>query len=238
MEGDRSLSYTLMHKQHYDLKGVLIYFDIIIFFLVSAIFTWILAHFSVFYRHYIKAFDFALAVPFTIYLFILRPKMYAGEITAYYRKRYLGYFWSVGKFYCTIAAISAGRIGMALIYVIYQERNLGYVLSSLEGIYHPKITFIVLGISIFLYYIFFYQNKYIKMQEYSAVMGHGMLSLKLSETEAFINLMEIMDRKYGECIDRVKEVSIGREDNGVKKSTAPEQTGKDKASYVRRRNRV
>lgn len=187
---NKSLRYRKHHHlglQTFEKEGLL--FHIVIGTITAVIFIL----FKIEYFKVIKASDFVFLIVFAIYQFILKPKIYRGEIKAYYRRTYETTVKSI-YLYSFIGAISVWRFVAIAVYEILKTHNVSTVFTN---IYHPIATPITIIISLFMFYLTYYQDKYTTIKEYSNRINYKIKELGMDENTATRLFLLEKDKEYG-----------------------------------------
>lgn len=187
---------SLRYMQHHKLENILVKHDIAKMYFISMGITILLGYFAVPYHHYLKSFDFALSVVFTIYLAVLRPNIYKGKIKAYYRRKYSSLIRNIGRPYCLFAGISLGRLNMAALYVVLIDKKSINITSLMKDLYHPIITSMVIILSLLLLYSYFFYDRYTTIKDYSNEITYRRRELKMNREEAISDFIKSKDLEY------------------------------------------
>ena len=161
-------------------------------FALGAISAVIILIFKLQYNHMLKASDFVFLISIGLYQLILKPKIYRGEINAYYRRNYkiLIRFMEIYAFWGTMA------VWRFLIMATYQGIKTHDLSIVLGNIYHSKATPITILASLLIFYLTYYQDKYTTIKEYSNKVNYKIKELKMHESDAIRKFYEEKDKEY------------------------------------------
>ena len=193
---NEKLSYRIHHELNNHFSNHRLWFFWII---VSALITGILAFFRYSYSHALKSFDFATSLIIVFYVIFIRPAIFKGKIKAYYRRRYKDLPALTGL-YLRIAILSTGRIltASSFYYLIYKTGIEDAYLSKIfENLYHPIATQIAVVIPLLLFFIMFYQDKYVTVREYSNEINYRLKELNFGLRSAVEDFLATKDEEYG-----------------------------------------
>lgn len=147
----------------------------------------------------IKSIELAIFAVSVFYLFILRPAIMKGRITAFYRRSYEGLTFVI-FLYSRIAMIATGKvIGTCLFYIIV-VRDFEFIIEVAKVLfepYHPVYTRFVIALSLILFYLVFYHDRYVSIREYSNEINYRIKELNFGLRSAVEDFMAHKDREYG-----------------------------------------
>lgn len=202
----------LRYMQHYKLENILNKKIAFKTFLLSVGLTLILKYLSKPYPPYLRSFDLAISLIFILYLLILRSNIYKGNIIAYYRKDYSLALLNIGKTYYILANMSIGRL---ITFLMFIKKNSFFMSSFYKGFYHPITTNLVIAISLILFYMFFFQDKYTTIKDYSNQITYRRKELGMYKKEAIKDFIKTKNKEYD-----IKEFDgVYYDENEVNKSS-------------------
>lgn len=159
---------------------------------VSLVIVVIMIFLDIEYFNILKAFDFGMFISISLYQLVLKPKIYRGEIKAYYRRDYQKLNGLITK-YTFIAGTSQTRFILFGAYTFFIERNLrGVFVNS----FHYIATPVSILISLLFLYITFYQDKYSTIREYSNKVNYNIKSRGMDERTAILAFKTEKDEDF------------------------------------------
>ena len=191
MNYNKKLKYRRNYE--YDIKILDIdYASLIIILPVSLVISLVMVVFSMDYGFPFKAFDFAFLALILPYQLFIRPKIYRGEIKAYYRRSY-GNFKNIVNWTMLFGLIGAWKYLMLFSYHYYNTKDL---LAFAEGNFHYVVTPLTVFSLLFIFYYSFYQDKYSTIREYSNTVNYYMKNKKMNENGAVNTFKFMKDKEY------------------------------------------
>jgi hypothetical protein len=197
--------------------------------------------------------DFSFTVLFTLFYFFVKPKMLRGEIPAYYRRNYedIKYAIWVMNFFVQGGII---RFFVLVLYygiTFYLVRDDKYEWEEykeivLNMLINPTVSVVAIVMSILFVYLFFYQEKYTTIRDYSNRIVELCSFSHCTEREAFHQFIQLRDYQLGlESLSRVKYdgAFASMSENSVdsqpqsRRGTVEKEKQKDKNNIVRRQAR-
>lgn len=183
----------LKYMQHHQLGG-----DISLVYgvsLIAIIITFIITFFDVKYTPYLKAFDVAIYSTFLVYFYMLRRNIYKGKIKAYYRRDYNDISIITGVY---LIALGSAKGRLLVVFLKYFFKNEGKIIIDeiLENAYIPFITWPTVLISIYVFYLVFFSDKYVTIKEYSNEVNYRRKELEMNEKDAINDFLRCKDEQY------------------------------------------
>ena len=142
----------------------------------------------------LKASDFAFLVLFLLYYSFIRPRIYRGDISAYYRRKYSKRLLSAVTWFVSLEVFAVWRL---LTITLFRGIKYKDYLFIVRDVYHPIATNITILIALFLFYLTFYQDKYTTIKEYSNGINYNIKELGMNPREALNEFLRIKDEEYG-----------------------------------------
>lgn len=143
--------------------------------------------------------EFTLFLVSIFYLFILKPLIMQGRITAFYRRSYKNLSWII-MVYSRIAMIATGKvIGTCLFYLIF-TRDIDFIMELAQILFkpfHPVYSTAVVIISLILFFLIYYQDRYTTIREYSNGINFRIKELNLGIGAAIKDFMAQQDEEHG-----------------------------------------
>lgn len=161
-------------------------------FAMGAVISLIIFWLNIPYTSAFKGFDFAMLVSILSYQLILRPRIYRGDIKAYYRRSYKKLKFIITNF-AFVGVTSMWRFVILSGTQIYNEESL---LVLYKDIYHPVTTLIVTILSLLVFYLTYYNDKYTTIREYSNSINFNIKENGMHEKDAIWRFGVEKDREY------------------------------------------
>lgn len=183
--------YYLNHYQLGNAKKHLYILTFVGFFLI---FTFFMRRSAV-YSLWLLSLDVPTVILFTAYMLIIKPLMYKGVITGYYREKYSDDILVMWEYYLYFVYSAFGRL-----LPIVRTPALLY-----PEIYNPKFFIIGTIVPLLFFYGFYYKRKYITMKRYNDGVRLLMASKNPEHTFSNLNVWtagEAFIREYENYIKR------------------------------------
>ena len=228
------------YKEHYDLKRlfdensyVRYFTDILIMLILLFIFS---------YPDWLKATDVVLSLFYIVFLKVMEPMMYRGDMPAYYRREYdykdVGLYIFLKKYsvYSLIRFIFVAVVD-------YMNRVEGIPQDSIfKGMYQRFTTPITLILVLYAISNVYFRNRYISIKDYSNGILFRMKELQMGEREAVVDLTKRRDEELGiseyngYAYDLDKKNKKGKSEKSDKFGT--EEMDKEENENIRRQGRT
>ena len=192
---NKKLRYRTHHELNEDFTNYRLWF---FWFAVAAVIIAVLGNLGFIYPS-IKPFEFAIFLISMFYLFIVKPLIMRGKITAFYRRSYKG-LSLIATIYTRVAMIATGKVlGTCLFYIVF-TRDIDYIMELSQYLFHPfhrVYSTIAVAISLLLFFLMFYQDRYVTIREYSNEINYRIKELNFGLRSAVENFMAQKDKEYG-----------------------------------------
>lgn len=151
-----------------------------------------------FYPTEMISFDAALTFSMLVFIKIVKPLLYNGTIKGYYRRNYKGLRFLL-DLYWFLAIGSALRLVVAEGFYIVNtlKINRDALIKAMKYMYFPPVTISVLIISLVLFYLSYFQDKYISIRDFSNTVIDIIRKDGVSKEVAISTVKQMKDIEYG-----------------------------------------